>query len=89
MMATSLKPAAEVFTSPPRLWGSELRWQNYREAFTFLPFGRFVLNGFAVAPVGVEVGGDRFGKFQVGHVGLVRSCVETTMAPSNRLENQL
>jgi multiple sugar transport system permease protein len=55
MVATSLKPAAEVFGSPPRLWGSQVRWQNYREAFTFLPFGRFVVNGFAVAACGTIV----------------------------------
>ena len=36
-------------------------------------------HGFAVALVGVEVGGDRFGKIQVGHGGLLRSCDETTM----------
>ena len=55
MLATSLKPAAEVFGSPLRLWGSEIRWQNYREAFTFLPFARFVANGFAVAVCGTLV----------------------------------
>ena len=55
MLATSLKPAAEVFGSPPRLFGSELRWANYREAFTFLPFGRFVLNGLLVAAIGTLV----------------------------------
>jgi multiple sugar transport system permease protein len=55
MVSTSLKPAAEVFGSPPRLWGSQVRWQNYREAFTFLPFGRFVVNGFAVAICGTIV----------------------------------
>jgi len=55
MVATSLKPAAEVFGSPPHLLGSEIRWANYREAFTFLPFGRFVLNGLGVAVVGTLV----------------------------------
>jgi multiple sugar transport system permease protein len=55
MVSTSLKPAAEVFGSPPRRWGSQVRWQNYREAFTFLPFGRFVVNGFAVAICGTIV----------------------------------
>jgi multiple sugar transport system permease protein len=55
MLATSLKPADEVFGSPLQLWGSEIRWQNYREAFTFLPFGRFVANGFAVAVCGTLV----------------------------------
>jgi multiple sugar transport system permease protein len=55
MVATSLKPAAEVFGSPPHLLGSEVRWSNYREAFTFLPFGRFVLNGLVVAVLGTLV----------------------------------
>ncbi|WP_405863799.1 carbohydrate ABC transporter permease [Streptomyces sp. NBC_00005] len=55
MVATSLKPADEVFGSPPKLWGSVLRWANYKEAFTFLPLGRFVLNGFLVALCGTLV----------------------------------
>jgi multiple sugar transport system permease protein len=55
MVATSLKPAAEVFGSPPLLWGSQIRWQNYREAFTFLPFGRFIVNGLAVAVSGTVI----------------------------------
>ncbi|MFC4499277.1 MULTISPECIES: carbohydrate ABC transporter permease [Streptomyces] len=55
MVATSLKPADEVFGSPPRLWGSVARWANYQEAFTFLPLGRFVLNGFLVAACGTLV----------------------------------
>jgi multiple sugar transport system permease protein len=55
MVATSLKPADEVFGSPPSLWGSEIRWANFRDAMTFLPFGRFVLNGFAVAVCGTVV----------------------------------
>jgi multiple sugar transport system permease protein len=55
MVATSLKPAAEVFSTPPTLWGSEIRWQNYTDAFTFLPFGRFILNGFLIATCGTIV----------------------------------
>lgn len=55
MIATSLKPANEVFTSPPTLWGSELRWENYVEAFTYLPFGRFLLNGLVVAVSGTAI----------------------------------
>ncbi|MEV1169516.1 carbohydrate ABC transporter permease [Nonomuraea sp. NPDC049784] len=55
MLATSLKPADEVFGSPPSLLGSLLRWQNYSEAFEYLPFGRFVLNGLAVAICGTVV----------------------------------
>ncbi|MCL8014911.1 carbohydrate ABC transporter permease [Streptomyces sp. AS02] len=55
MVATSLKPADEVFTTPPRLLGSQIRWQNYSDALAFLPFGRFILNGFMVAFCGTVV----------------------------------
>lgn len=55
MLATSLKRPDEVFGSPPSLFGSVIRWQNYTEAFEYLPFGRFVLNGFAVAVCGTLV----------------------------------
>ncbi|MFB2598692.1 carbohydrate ABC transporter permease [Herbiconiux sp. P17] len=55
MVATSFKPPAEVFATPPTLWGSEFRWQNYVEAFTYLPFGRFLLNGFFVAATGTII----------------------------------
>ncbi|MEV6159499.1 carbohydrate ABC transporter permease [Nonomuraea sp. NPDC052129] len=55
MLATSLKPADEVFQSPPSLFGSLIRWENYSETFEFLPFGKFVLNGLAVAICGTVV----------------------------------
>ncbi|MEU7855882.1 carbohydrate ABC transporter permease [Nonomuraea sp. NPDC049141] len=55
MLATSFKRPDEVFESPPSLFGSVFRWQNYTEAFEYLPFGRFVLNGFAVAVCGTLV----------------------------------
>ena len=53
--ATSLKPADEVFTAPPTLVGSELRWENYFEAFRFAPFARFFFNSFLVAITGTAV----------------------------------
>lgn len=55
MVSTSLKPAGEVFTRPPRLLGSQIRWQNYSDALAFLPFGRFILNGFLVAFCGTAL----------------------------------
>jgi multiple sugar transport system permease protein len=55
MVATSLKPADEVFTTPPRLLGSQIRWQNYSDALSFLPFERFILNGFLVAFCGTAL----------------------------------
>jgi multiple sugar transport system permease protein len=54
-LATSLKPADEVFTSHPTLVGSELRFDNYIEAFRFAPFGRYFLNSFLVAITGTAV----------------------------------
>lgn len=53
--ATSLKPQDEVFTAPPTLVGSELRWDNYVEAFQFAPFARYFFNSFLVATIGTAV----------------------------------
>ncbi|TCL86484.1 carbohydrate ABC transporter membrane protein 2 (CUT1 family) [Curtobacterium sp. PhB142] len=55
MVATSLKPADQVFTTPPTLWGRSLEWDNYVQAFTYLPFARFILNGVFVAAVGTAI----------------------------------
>ncbi|GAB2671582.1 carbohydrate ABC transporter permease [Kribbella swartbergensis] len=54
-VATSLKPADEVFTPTPELFGSEIRWQNYADAFSFAPFGRYFLNSLFVAIAGTLV----------------------------------
>jgi multiple sugar transport system permease protein len=54
-VATSLKPSDEVFTATPHLFGSQLRWQNYSDAFKFAPFGRYLLNSLFVAVVGTLV----------------------------------
>ena len=54
-LATSLKPQDEVFTSPPTLVGSELRFENYVEAFRFAPFARYFFNSFLVAILGTAV----------------------------------
>jgi multiple sugar transport system permease protein len=50
MISNSLKPADEVFTL--NFLGSEIRWGNYAEAWGYLPFGRFMLNGLFVALAG-------------------------------------
>jgi multiple sugar transport system permease protein len=54
-LGTSLKPVDEVFTRPPTLIGSELRFENYVEAFQFAPFGRYFFNSFLVAILGTAV----------------------------------
>jgi ABC-type glycerol-3-phosphate transport system permease component len=49
MIASSLKPEYEVFARPPVWWPSPPRWQNYVEALTELPFGRYALNTLIIA----------------------------------------
>jgi len=55
MVGTSLKIPAEVFTTPPTLVGSAVRWANYAEVFAYAPFGRYLINGFLVATVGATI----------------------------------
>ncbi len=43
MVSTSLMDELEVFRFPPPLVPAHPRWQNYPEALTALPFGRFFL----------------------------------------------
>ncbi len=49
MLSSSLKPDYEIFASPPVLWPADPRWQNYTEALTALPFGRFAINTLIIA----------------------------------------
>ena len=49
MVSSSLKPDYEIFATPPPLWPSTPRWQNYGEALTSLPFGRFAVNTLIIA----------------------------------------
>lgn len=55
MLFTALKPADQVFSSPPQLLGRQLQWSNFAEAWTYVPFGRFMLNGILVAVGGTLV----------------------------------
>ncbi|WP_369068671.1 carbohydrate ABC transporter permease [Kineococcus terrestris] len=54
MVATALKPAAEVF-GEPRLVGSSLRFDNFTTAWSYVPFGRFMVNGIVVSVAGTLV----------------------------------
>jgi multiple sugar transport system permease protein len=49
MFSSSLKPDYEIFATPPGLWPAQPRWQNYAEALTALPFGRFAINTLIIA----------------------------------------
>jgi multiple sugar transport system permease protein len=55
MVVSALKPSAEVFTVPPKLVGTEVRFSNFVEAWSYLPFGRFILNTLFVAVVGTLI----------------------------------
>ncbi|WP_207760354.1 carbohydrate ABC transporter permease [Schaalia turicensis] len=52
MVSTALKPADEVFASPPSLIGSTIQFHNFRDAWNYLPFGKFMINGLIVATIG-------------------------------------
>lgn len=49
MLLTSLKPAADIYTMPLAMFGTRVAWSNYWDAWTFLPFGRFLFNSFFVS----------------------------------------
>jgi multiple sugar transport system permease protein len=49
MVDTAVKPQNEVLTNPPTWLPSHLAWTNFPQAFTFFPFGRFLLNTLVVA----------------------------------------
>ena len=44
MLSTSLKGQMEVLSATPTFWPEAWRWQNYKEVFEQVPFGRFYLN---------------------------------------------
>ncbi len=52
MVSTALKPADEVFASPPSLIGSAIQFHNFADAWNYLPFGKFMINGLIVATIG-------------------------------------
>jgi multiple sugar transport system permease protein len=56
-LATSFKPSADVFASPPKLIPDPWTLQNYRNVFTLLPFPRYFLNSVLVtsAIVGLNI----------------------------------
>lgn len=49
MFVTGLKPLGDVFATPPALWPSDVRWENYATPFTTTPFLRQFLNSVVVA----------------------------------------
>ncbi|MFN3925224.1 MAG: carbohydrate ABC transporter permease, partial [Pseudarthrobacter sp.] len=52
MIATSLKPTSEVFSTGSSLLASRIEWSNYITAWTSIPFGQVIANSFLVAVSG-------------------------------------
>lgn len=53
MLSTSLKARWEIFAWPPQWIPETFHWENYREAFTKYPMGRFMLNSAFLVIVNV------------------------------------
>ena len=51
MVSTSLKETAQVWVFPPQWLPNPVRWENYTEALTILPFGRYALNTLIITVV--------------------------------------
>jgi ABC-type glycerol-3-phosphate transport system permease component len=49
MLSSSLKAQVEVFLFPPRPFPKEIQWQNYRDALTAAPFGRYFVNSAIIS----------------------------------------
>jgi len=49
MLLTALKSAAEVNADPPTWFPKTLRWANFRDAWNFAPFGRYLVNSLVMA----------------------------------------
>jgi multiple sugar transport system permease protein len=49
MLSSSLKPHAEIFTSPPTLISPNFSFANFQEVFRQAPFERYMFNSFFVA----------------------------------------
>jgi ABC-type glycerol-3-phosphate transport system permease component len=47
-LSTSFKPSGDVFASPPKFIPDPWTLTNYRDVFTHLPFGRYLLNSIIV-----------------------------------------
>lgn len=55
LITSSLKPSEEVYRYPPQWIPTKLELQNYVQAVTNVPFGRFVLNSVIVTVFGTAL----------------------------------
>ncbi|WEG07426.1 carbohydrate ABC transporter permease [Microbacterium horticulturae] len=52
---SALKPNGEMFSMPPSLFGSEIKWSNFAEVFEYGPFWTYIGNSLLVAVLGTLV----------------------------------
>lgn len=52
MISTALKTNVDVFAVPPKVVPSDIQWGNFKAAWNYVPFGRFMLNGLLVGCIG-------------------------------------
>src|SRR5689334_9473979 len=57
LLSSSLKVGTEVFDQPVKWWPAVPQWNNYPDAWTALPFTRFLLNTLfvTIVPLFAEV----------------------------------
>jgi len=65
MVSTSLKLPSEVMAKPPTVIPQEPQWQNYAEALSYFPFGRYLLNSLCL--VGFNLVGTLLSSALVGY----------------------
>lgn len=89
MLSTSVSPGREVFSYPPRIIPSEIRWSNYSQALTAADLGRYFLNSLIVASISTasvliidSMAGYAFAKLRFpGRRGLFLIILATIMIP--------
>lgn len=52
MLITALKTPEELSLFPPTLWPREVRWDNFVDAVTFIPFPRYFWNTLVITTLG-------------------------------------
>lgn len=88
-ISTSLKPAGQEFTYPPKWIPEPFMWENYRIALTLLPFATFLKNTLIItvlATIGsvltASLAGYAFARLQFpGKNFLFMLCLSTMMLP--------
>jgi multiple sugar transport system permease protein len=90
MVDTAIKPNDQVFQTPPSLipWG-HAEWENFWNAYTYLPFGRYALTTLIVAVFGTvlvtatsSMAGYAFARLKFrGREGLFILYLSTLMVP--------